>query len=69
MHSIANIILIVVVKAIPVHKIMPPADSDFWVPILVFGVFIILVYMVLSPNKQKKIKVRGNNRWFNPRVL
>jgi hypothetical protein len=62
MHSIANIILITVVKALPVQKAMPPADSDFWVPILFFAAFILLVYMALSTHKLKRNKM--GNRTF-----
>jgi hypothetical protein len=69
MNTTANIILTVKAITLPIHKITPLADSDFLVPLLVFAVFILLVYLVLSPTKQKKIKVRGNNRWFNPHVL
>jgi hypothetical protein len=51
MHSIVNIILTVKATALPVHKITPPADTNFWVQLIVFASFILLIYLALSTHK------------------
>jgi hypothetical protein len=62
MHSIVNIILTVEATELPIHKITPQADSNFWVQLIVFAAFILLVYMALSTHKLKKNKI--GNRTF-----
>lgn len=57
MNTIANILLIVKGVSVPVRHIASQSANDFWVPLLVFGMFIWFVYMVLSPGKRNKIKV------------
>jgi len=64
MKTLMNLYL-VIPASLTQNKIQMELNSNYWIAILAFFAFLVLVYIVLSPNKLKKIKYE---RWRENRM-